>query len=250
MHVLVTGGAGYIGSMLVPALLDRGWRVTVLDSFGAGDAVVELVARASAAQLVVFPTTNSGYGAAGGDIACTEDTPQRPISLYGRTKVDAEAAVLASGGNLSFRLATVFGMAPRMRLDLLVNDFVWRAVHDRALVLFEARFRRNFIHVRDVVKAMLHGIDNAAAMRGRAYNVGLSDANLSKAQLCERIARQVPGFVWMEAAVGRDPDQRDYIVSSARLEATGWSAEHGLDRGIAELIKGFGMLGRARFANV
>jgi nucleoside-diphosphate-sugar epimerase len=309
MHFLVTGGAGYIGSMLVPALLQDGHRVTVLDTFAAGDAtlapcclnagfepvrgdardmrilgpllkqadgviplaalvgaplcardeigavslnrdaVIALAGRASASQLVIYPTTNSGYGVGEGNAFCTEDSPLRPVSLYGRTKVEAERAVLDANG-VSLRLATVFGMSPRMRLDLLVNDFTWRAVTDRAVVLFEAHFRRNYIHVRDVVKAFLHAVENFTAMRGEPFNVGLSEANLSKAQLCERIARHVPGFVWLEAPVGEDPDKRDYVVSNEKLEKTGWRPDVSLDAGIVELLKGFRMLRNGRFANV
>lgn len=310
MRILVTGGAGYIGSMLVPALLGRGHRVTVLDTFAAGDAVlaaccadpnfepvrgdardmgvvgpllaradaviplaalvgaplcdrdrigattlnrdavVELMRRVSPDQRVVYPTTNSGYGVGEADAFCTEESPLRPVSLYGTTKVEAERAVLDGGRGVSLRLATVFGMAPRMRLDLLVNDFTWRAVTDRAVVLFEARFRRNFIHVRDVAKAFLHALDNHDRMRGEAYNVGLSEANLSKLELCGRIARHVPGFAYLEAPVGEDPDKRDYLVSNAKLERTGWRPDHGLDAGIQELVRGYRMLRNGRFSNV
>ena len=151
------------------------------------DAVVTLTRLMSRDQALLMPITNSGYGIGDKEGLCTEDSPLRPISLYGRTKVEAEAAALESGNAISFRLATVFGMAPRMRIDLLVNDFVYRAVHDRTVVLFEPHFRRNFIHVRDVARAFIHGIENFESMKGEAYNVGLSDANLSKLKLCERI---------------------------------------------------------------
>jgi nucleoside-diphosphate-sugar epimerase len=310
MHVLVTGGAGYIGSVLVPALLQRGWRVTVLDTFAAGetylaqccadsnfepvrgdcrdmtvvepllakadavlplaalvgaplcardrvgavtvnrDAVVALTKRVSRQQRVVYPTTNSGYGVGEADAYCTEESPLRPVSLYGTTKVEAERAVLECGVGITLRLATVFGMAPRMRLDLLVNDFTWRAVNDKAVVLFEAHFRRNYIHVRDVAKAFIHALDNLDRMLGEPYNVGLSEANLSKKDLCQRIAVHVPGFVYIEAPIGEDPDKRDYIVSNAKLEATGWRPDFDLDAGIRELVKGFRMLRNGRFANV
>ena len=136
-----------------------------------------------------------------------------------------------------------------MRLDLLVNDMTFRAVYEKAVVLFEAHFRRNYIHVRDVVKAFIHALDNYDRMRGEPYNVGLSEANLTKRQLCERIARHVPGFVWLEAPIGEDPDKRDYLVSNEKLEATGWAPDHGIDAGIQELIKGFKMLRNTRFAN-
>jgi nucleoside-diphosphate-sugar epimerase len=310
MRVLVTGGAGYIGSLLVPAMLQRGWHVTVLDTFTAGDtylagacasptfepvrgdardmrvveplvreadvviplaalvgaplcsrdeigavtlnrdAVVNLMKHVSRHQRVVYPTTNSGYGVGDGNAYCTEESPLRPVSLYGRTKVDAEQAVLAHGAGVTLRLATVFGMSPRMRLDLLVNEFVWRAVNDRTIVIFEGHFRRNYVHVRDVVKAFLHSIDRHDQMKGQPYNVGLSEANLSKLQLCERIAKLVPGFVYLEASVGEDPDKRDYLVSNDKIEATGWHPDYGLDAGIRELIKGYRMMRNTRFGNV
>jgi nucleoside-diphosphate-sugar epimerase len=308
--VLVTGGAGYLGSTLVPALLDAGHKVTVLDNFmyrqsslnhvcadanlelvrgDARDAAVmrPLVKRAdvllplaalvgaplcerdrvgaettncgairtalelmSREQRILLPTTNSGYGIGDGGRYCTEETPLRPISLYGRTKVDAERAVLDCGNSISYRLATVFGMSPRMRLDLLVNDFVYRAVNDRAIVLFEAHFKRNYLHVRDVAGAFLHGIARFEAMRDKAYNVGLSDANLSKLELCRRIQQHVPQLVFLEAPVGQDPDQRDYLVSNARIEAAGFRPHYSLDHGIHELIKGYAMIRNGSFANV
>jgi nucleoside-diphosphate-sugar epimerase len=310
MHFLLTGGAGYIGSLLVPSLLHDRHRVTVLDTFSSGepnlatsclseafepirgdardmrvvepllkradaviplaalvgaplcardeigavslnrDAVVELTKRVSRNQLLIYPTSNSGYGVGEANALCTETSPLRPISLYGRTKVEAEKAILDNCRGLSLRLATVFGMSPRMRLDLLVNDFTWRAVTDRAVVLLEAHFRRNYIHIRDVAKAFLHAVENYNTMRGEPFNVGLSDANLTKAQLCEQIARHVPGFVWLEAPIGEDPDKRDYVVSNSKSENTGWRADVSLDLGIRELVKGFQMLRNGRFANV
>lgn len=309
MHILVTGGAGYIGSILTPTLLERGHTVTVLDTFARGstelaacaryktfnpvrgdarderllntlapradviiplaalvgaplckedpvsattlnrDAVRAIAARTSKNQMLVYPTTNSGYGVGQKDQFCTEETPVNPISLYGVTKMDAENAVLEKGG-ISFRLATVFGISPRMRIDLLVNDFTWRAVTDRAVVIFEGHFKRNYIHLRDVVKGFLHGIDNYAAMRGQAYNLGLSAANLSKLELCAKIKAQVPNFVFLEAPIGEDPDKRDYIVSNAKLEATGWTPDVSLEDGIAELIRGYRTLRNSRYANV
>jgi nucleoside-diphosphate-sugar epimerase len=209
-----------------------------------------LIARMrSKAQLVLFPTTNSGYGIGEPGIACTEETPLRPISLYGRTKVEAETTLLETGEAVTFRLATVFGASPRMRLDLLVNDFVYRAINDRAVVLFEAHFKRNYIHIRDVARVFGHGIENYEAMKGWSYNVGLSEANLSKSELCERIRKYVPEFVFTESKIGEDPDKRNYIVSNARIEATGWKPSYTLDDGIVELIKAYRIVKQRQYGN-
>jgi nucleoside-diphosphate-sugar epimerase len=214
------------------------------------EAVKLLLDMRRGGQRVVFPTTNSGYGIGQKGVECTEETPLNPISLYGVTKVEAERAVLDAGDSLTFRLATVFGMAPRMRVDLLVNDFVYRAMHDRTVTLFEAHAKRNYIHIRDIARAFLHAMKNFGSMQGRPYNVGLSDANLSKLELCERIKEYVPGFVFLEAPIGEDPDKRDYIVSNARIEATGYKPAHSLDMGIQELIKGYTMLRNTVHGNV
>jgi nucleoside-diphosphate-sugar epimerase len=308
--IFVTGGAGYLGSVLCPALLEAGHKVTVLDSFlwrtnslalccanqdfdvvrgdcrneqlvaelardadvviplaalvGAPlskrdavgtvtvnrDAVRMLCKLLSKQQRIIFPTTNSGYGVGEQGRFCTEDTPLRPISLYGTTKVEAEQAVLDRGTSITLRLATVFGMSPRMRLDLLVNDFVYRAVNDRALVIFEGHFKRNYIHVRDVARAFLHCISRFDEMQDRPYNVGLEDANLSKLELCQAIQEQLPQFVYLEAPIGEDPDKRDYIVSNARIYATGFMPQWPLDCGIAELIKGYRTINNSVFSNV
>ena len=174
----------------------------------------------------------------------------RPLSLYGVTKVKAEEAILSRENSISFRLATVFGVAPRMRIDLLVNDFVYRAINDRAVVIFEGHFKRNYVHVRDVARVFLHGLEKFDSMRGKPYNVGLDEANLSKLELCAEIKKQVPNFVFLEAPIGEDPDKRDYIVSNARLAATGFKTEWNLDRGIRELIKGYTILRNNTFSNV
>jgi nucleoside-diphosphate-sugar epimerase len=205
---------------------------------------------ASPHQRILYPNTNSGYGIGESGKFCTEETPLRPISLYGRTKVDAEQAILERGNCVTFRLATVFGMSSRMRLDLLVNDFVYRAVNDRAVVLFEAHFKRNFIHVRDVAGVFLFALAHFDAMQGRPYNVGLDDANLSKLELCQRIQSHIPQFTFLEAPIGQDPDKRDYIVSNARIQQAGFSPEWSLDRGIRELMKGYTILRNSAFANV
>lgn len=310
MNILITGGAGYIGSVLVPKLLNAGHGVTVLDNFMFGQAsladccafdkfevvrgdsrdeatvkkllakadviiplaalvgapickmdpigtkstnqdAVEMLCRfASPAQRILMPVTNSGYGVGEKDKFCTEDSPLRPISLYGVTKVEAEKMVLQRENTVTFRLATVFGMSPRMRVDLLVNDFVYRAVHDRAVVIFEGHFKRNYIHLQDVARVFLYALDHFEAMRGKPYNVGLDDANLSKIELCQVIQKHIPHFVYVEAPIGEDPDKRDYIVSNARLASTGFKTEWGLDRGIRELMKGYTILRNSRYANV
>jgi nucleoside-diphosphate-sugar epimerase len=309
-QILITGGAGYLGSVLTPTLLHAGHQVVVLDNFlyrqftladccrhdgfqvvrgdcrdesllrqllasadiiiplaalvGAPtcdrdrvgavtvnrDAVASLCRLASRQQRVLFPTTNSGYGIGQADKFCDEETPLRPISLYGSTKTEAEHMVLERAESVAFRLATVFGMSPRMRLDLLVNDFVYRAVNDRAVVVFEGHFRRNFVHIRDVARVFLLAIERFEAMRGRTYNVGLDDANLSKLELCRKIQEHVPGFVYLEAPIGEDADKRDYLVSNARIAAQGFTPEWSLDRGIRELIKGYTILEESAYSNV
>jgi nucleoside-diphosphate-sugar epimerase len=212
---------------------------------------VEMICRlASQQQRILMPVTNSGYGIGEKGKFCTEDSPLNPISLYGVTKVEAEKAVLNHPNAMTFRLATVFGMAPRMRIDLLVNDFVHRAVMDRFVIVFEGHFKRNYIHIRDVARVFLHGLNNFEAMKGRPYNVGLDDANLSKLELCAAIQKHVPQFVYLEAPIGEDPDKRDYIVSNARLASTGFKPEWSLDRGIRELIKGYTILRNAKYSNV
>lgn len=310
MRILVTGGAGYLGSILVPHLLAEGHKVTALDSllfrqapllescansdfeFVLGDCRNELTLKPlvknadviiplaaivgapacnrdevaakmtnleairllkrlrSKEQYLLMPVTNSGYGIGDKDAMCTEDSPLRPISLYGTTKVEAEKAMLDDGEAISFRLATVFGASPRMRLDLLVNDFVYRAVNDSAIVLFESHFKRNYIHVRDVARVFSHGIENYDAMKGQPYNVGLSDANLSKFELCDLIRQFLPNFTFMEAEIGEDPDKRDYIVSNARIEGSGWLPEYSLEDGIHELIKAYRIIHKNQYTNL
>ncbi len=310
MRILITGGAGYLGSVLTPALLAQGHAVTVLDGFlfrqsslmdcchyeqfqvvrgdcrdeslvkplvGRADVIIPLAALVGAPmcdrdklatqttnqdavqmlcrlagknQRIIYPTTNSGYGIGETGKFCTEETSLHPISLYGITKVESEKAVLQRENSITFRLATVFGASPRMRMDLLVNDFVYRAVMDKAVVVFEGHFKRNYIHIRDVARVFLHALENFETMKGKAYNVGLDDANLSKLELCAEIKRQLPKFVCVESPIGEDPDKRDYIVSNARLYATGFSPEWPLKRGIAELIKAYAILRNAQYSNV
>jgi len=204
----------------------------------------------SPSQLVIFANTNSGYGIKSGDVYCTEDTPLEPISLYGQTKVQAEAELLESPNVITLRLATVFGMSPRMRLDLLVNQFVYAAVTDGYIVIYEKDFKRNYVHIRDVADCFIHCIENAERMVGRPYNVGLDAANLSKEELALKIKEYVPNFYIHFAPVGSDPDKRNYIVSNQRLREAGFKARRSLDEGIQELIKGYRMMGRGQFRNV
>jgi len=309
-RVLVTGGAGYIGSVLVPMLLEAGYAVTVLDTFARGDTslaaccaspdftpvrgdardervVRELAAGAdiviplaalvgaplcdrdpvgaetinrdavrmltrllSRDQRLIFPTTNSGYGIGEEGLFCTEETPLRPVSLYGTLKVELENYLLATGRAVSLRLATVCGISPRMRLDLLVNDFTYRAVTDRFVILFEAHFKRNYIHVQDVASAFIHAMKNFDSMKGQAYNVGLSEANLSKMELCLEIQKQIPDFCIMESEIGKDPDQRNYIVSNEKIEKTGFKPQASIQQAISELIKGYQVVRRHDFTNL
>jgi len=309
-NVLVTGGAGYLGSVLCEHLLDAGYRVTVIDNlifgqhslfrfcandrfeFVFGDArdeelvkehlknndviiplaavvgapacdrdprmarsvnleAIQLINRLrSNQQLVIYPTTNSGYGAKSGDVYCTEDTLLEPISLYGQTKVQAESELLESANVITLRLATVFGMSPRMRIDLLVNHFVYAAVTDGYLVIFEKDFKRNYIHIRDVADCFVHCIENASKMAGRPYNAGLDEANLSKEELALKIKEYVPNLYVHFSEIGSDPDKRNYIVSNQRLKDAGFEANRTIDEGIKELLKGYRMLGRGALKNV
>jgi nucleoside-diphosphate-sugar epimerase len=201
-------------------------------------------------QMVMMPTTNSAYGSGDKDNFCTEESPLKPISKYAIDKVAVEKELMQLPGAISFRLATVFGMAPRMRIDLLVNDFTYRAVNDNFIVLFESHFKRNYIHIRDVTNAFIHGLDNFDQLKGQIYYIGLSEANISKWELCELIHKYIPKFTFIEASVGHDPDQRNYIVSNAKIESTGFKPKFSLDMGIVELIKGYQMIRNSRYGNI
>ena len=201
-------------------------------------------------QIIIYPTTNSGYGIGQKGKFCTEVTPLRPVSLYGKLKVEAEKALCDAGNSISLRLATAFGISPRMRLDLLVNEFTYRALRDRFIVLYQADFKRNFIHVRDVAGAFLYCLNNFSKMKNQVYNVGLSNANLSKLGLCQEIKKQLPDFYFVEAKVGSDIDKRDYIVSNEKIERSGFKPAFSLQDGISELIKGYQIIRLSQFSNV
>jgi nucleoside-diphosphate-sugar epimerase len=309
-HVLITGGAGYLGSILCEHLLVAGYKVTVIDNLMYGqnslfhlcendsfdfvrgdvrdescvkqslkkcDIIIPLAAIVGAPacdrdpwlaqsvnfeairlinrlrspnQLIVFPNTNSGYGTKTGNTFCTEETPLEPITLYGQTKVRAESELLNSPNAIALRLATVFGMSPRLRLDLLVNHFVYAAITDGYLVVFEKDFKRNFVHIRDIANCFHHCIKNAARMIGKAYNVGLDTANLSKGEIAQKVKEHVPSLFVHFSEIRGDPDKRNYIVSNQRLRETGFEAKRSLDDGIIELLKGCRMLPRNFFKNI
>tara|TARA_Y100001970_G_C14063198_1_gene765296 strand:- start:149 stop:1087 length:939 start_codon:yes stop_codon:yes gene_type:complete len=308
--ILVTGGAGYIGSVFVPRLLDKNFEVTVIDNFMfkqdslldvchhpmlkilvddvrneallkkevlKSDIIIPLAAIVGAPacekdkllatslnqtqienianwlstdQMLLYPVTNSGYGIGADGVYCTEETPLNPISHYGITKVSAEKTLLEMGNAVTFRLATVFGASPRMRMDLLVNDFVYRAFNDQFIVLFESHFKRNYIHIRDISSVFIHAINNYNSMKGEAYNVGLSNANLSKMELCKKIKNHIPDFHIFESEIAEDPDKRDYIVSNEKIEKTGWEPNYNLDDGIKELIKAYSYLTVNHYKNL
>ncbi|MAK12064.1 MAG: hypothetical protein CMI73_00065 [Candidatus Pelagibacter sp.] len=309
-NILVTGGAGYIGSIFVPELIKLGHKVTVVDNFcfkqtslnhlcnlknfnvingdvrdrklissllksydiifplaalvGAPlckkkpdeaksvnyDSIMTMLKDLSKDQQVIMPTTNSAYGTGDKNNFCDENSPLNPISQYASEKVEVEKALMSRENSISLRLATVFGMSPRMRLDLLVNDFTYRAVYDGALVLFEGHFKRNYIHVRDVSRAFIHSLDNFSTMKNNVYNIGLSDANLSKIELCEEIKKIIKNFYFIEASNQKDPDQRNYIVSNDKIEKTKFNPLYKLSSGIEELIKGYKMIKNSIYANI
>lgn len=204
------------------------------------DAVVNLCKNLSKQQMILYPCTNSGYGIGQSSMYCTEDSPLNPISLYGRTKVEAEKVIMERENSISFRLATVFGASLCMRTELLVNNFVLKALTDRSIVLFESHFKRNYIHVRDVARVFEKAIDNFDNMKGSVYNVGLSSANLSKLELCHKI-KQYIDFAIIENSDRKDPDQRNYIVSNEKIESKGFKPCYSIDDGIVELMKFYKM---------
>jgi nucleoside-diphosphate-sugar epimerase len=309
-NILVTGGAGYIGSTLVPNLLSKNHKVTVVDNFmyrqtslassiknknfslvfgdvrdeglmkgliskadviiplaaivGAPacdrdpllaktinkDSILWLLKYLSPAQQIIMPTTNSAYGSGDQNNYCDEKSPLNPLSLYARDKVVVEKSLMQFENATSLRLATVFGISPRMRLDLLVNNFVYRAITDGFVIVFEGNFKRNYIHVDDVVQAFNLALDHNERFRGEIFNVGLSEANISKLELCKEIKKILPSFTFLEAALGNDPDQRNYIVSNKKIESQGFSPKVNLQEGLSELLKGLKMFDQKQFTNV
>ncbi|HEY3490949.1 MAG TPA: NAD(P)-dependent oxidoreductase [Candidatus Deferrimicrobiaceae bacterium] len=309
LRVCVTGGSGYIGSVLCDRLLACGHKVIALDNLlyrqstllhlcnnpdfdfvrgdvrdraalapilGRSDVIIHLAALVGAPacdndpfyaksvnfeasvllnalrsrdQLLIYPTTNSGYGTKSGDVLCTEETPLEPISLYGHTKSDAERAILQKENAITLRLATVFGTSPRMRYDLLVNHFVLAALTEKSIVIFEKDFKRNFVHIRDVADCFCHCIEHGGAMAGKPYNLGLDSANMSKGELALAIKGAIPDFNIIFSDIGTDPDKRNYIVSSRRLKDAGFEARRSLAEGIGELIKGVRMIDKGPYRN-
>jgi len=309
-NILITGGAGYIGSIFVPELINLGHNVTVIDNFcfkqtslnhlcnhknfsvingdvrdrnliskllksndvifplaalvGAPlckkkpeeaksvncDSIINMLKDLSKDQQVIMPTTNSAYGTGDENNLCDENSPLKPISQYASDKVEVEKELMSRENSISLRLATVFGMSPRMRLDLLVNDFTYRAVYDGALVLFEGHFKRNYIHVRDVSRAFIHALNNFSSMKSNVFNIGLSDANLSKIELCEEIKKVIKNFYFIEAGNQKDPDQRNYIVSNEKIEKTNFNPLYKLPEGIKELVKGYRMIKNSIYGNI
>lgn len=213
------------------------------------DSVIMLKDLCSSEQLIIYPCTNSGYGIGQEGIYCTEESPLLPLSLYGKDKVEAEKALLDSGKAITFRLATVFGISPRPRLDLLVNDFCYRAFYDKAIVLFESHFKRNYLHIDDAVDGFIFAINNHH-LKGDCFNLGYSEANLSKYELCEKIKTFLPDFVFFNSEIGEDPDKRNYIVSNEKIEKNGFKATRSLDIGISQLIESMPLLKKSSFSNV
>ena len=310
MDILITGGAGYIGSILVPNLLNLGYKVTVIDNFlfnqqslldcisnenlnivrgdvrdkkllselvYKNDCIIPLACLTGAPlcdkdpysakqvnfdqiknisdikskdQLLIFPCSNSGYGIGQKGMYCDENTPMKPVSLYGKLKVEIDKYLLDKGDCITFRFATLFGASPRMRLDLLVNDFTYRAFTDKTVVLFESHFKRNYLHVRDAANAFTHTIDNYDKMIGEPYNVGLSNANLSKKELCDEIKKELTNFQYVISEIGKDPDQRNYIVSNEKIEKTGFETKVSLSDGIKELKRAFQIIRRNQYSNI